>query len=522
MSASSSTDDSIPVGMDADFEPTEELMKWEKGAVAQKALENSIDPESAYLQYPLQLIYGVIKNHYSNSLELFVTKCGQLGENNRLSQYMQVAFDTKDWKAASQRKYRCAARMIFSTLPLPTGFVDSLRWGIATQSSRTKGHKALGKYASLPENDPTRMLLTQWLETIMTETNNKTDASLTVTLRFFYNVCAPALDLSLKDWPEDPKEHIRTVAGDNLKDLFATIIGTGTDARVKGMRLRIFLVHMIGYSEDELKKLKFPKIPKRSCAQQEDDHDDGSDKHKFSTEDLEKLYDEAMKDPRSHLLYMILLTTGLRIGGVAHILIKNVADIQESSYVAKQYGKTREKGAKFAKFSISSHVRTLLETWLNGRRPADSGPFLFPGRINGTALTEGALRSWCQKLCMDAGVKGPQCHPHAFRHTFAHMMISCGNCIETVSKCLNHKDIAVTQKFYLRESAQEVQARCITPWETTPVLTEAEKRAKALQALPHFLRPKQDTPTTPTNDVDKERKQKRRRILNYSTPDFSA
>ena len=44
------------------------------------------------------------------------------------------------------------------------------------------------------------------------------------------------------------------------------------------------------------------------------------------------------------LLFVLMLTTGLRIGGVAKILWKNVAEIKNDKYIIKEVGKTREKG----------------------------------------------------------------------------------------------------------------------------------------------------------------------------------
>jgi hypothetical protein len=58
--------------------------------------------------------------------------------------------------------------------------------------------------------------------------------------------------------------------------------------------------------------------------------------------------------------------------------------------------------------------------------------------------------------------------------------------VESVSKCLNHSSTSVTEKFYLRESAAEVQFRCNIPWIKTE--TESEKRKRAMEALPSFLK----------------------------------
>jgi hypothetical protein len=66
------------------------------------------------------------------------------------------------------------------------------------------------------------------------------------------------------------------------------------------------------------------------------------------------------------------------------------------------------------------------------------------------------------------------------------MLLECGNSVESVLKCLNHASTAVTERFYLKESAAEVQSRCNVPWFRRE--TESEKRKRGMDALPSFLR----------------------------------
>ena len=44
------------------------------------------------------------------------------------------------------------------------------------------------------------------------------------------------------------------------------------------------------------------------------------------------------------------------------------------------------------------------------------------------------------------------------------MLLEQGNAVDMVAKCLNHSSAAVTQAFYLKETAAQVAARASIPW----------------------------------------------------------
>ena len=61
-----------------------------------------------------------------------------------------------------------------------------------------------------------------------------------------------------------------------------------------------------------------------------------------------------------------------------------------------------------------------------------------------------------------------------------------GNSVDLVSKMLGHANVSTTIKHYLRETASEIDARVCQPWSKN--LSEDDRRAKYLQALPDFLK----------------------------------
>ena len=267
--------------------------------------------------------------------------------------------------------------------------------------------------------------------------------------------------------------------------------------------------------------MPIPEPSRKRCRERSED-DDGRDLHRISREDLQRIHDEARKNQLDELLYMLMLTTGLRVGGVAKLKTGNVADVKNSKYVLRAEGRTQEKGGKMASFILCPEVRRLLLACLTSGRPADCGPFVFPGVAAASHIAMSNIRRRFKDLCKRCGLTGTEFHPHALRHTNAHILLERGNSADVVSKCLNHSNVAVTQQFYLKESAAEVQARCNAPWQRAE--TEAERSQRALNALPTFLQSEPaSSASAPPSAMEAQRKARRRdakkQLLNALLPD---
>lgn len=214
---------------------------------------------------------------------------------------------------------------------------------------------------------------------------------------------------------------------------------------------------------------------------------------------------------------MLMLTTGLRVGGVVKILVNNVADVRNGAHVVRDQGRTKEKGGRFEHFPICPAVKEIFQDWLATHRRADAGPFLLPGAIESRCLTTECVRRRFKAMCDRLQLEGPEFHPHALRHTHAHILLECGNSLETVSKSLHHKSVTVTQQVYLKESAAEVMSRINAPW--ARMETAEQKKKRTVQGLPTFLREGMggqsrsaaaSCSTSATGD-DEERRAKRKR-----------
>lgn len=501
-----------------DYEPTAALMKWADHVKNIAQEEWQIPASSALVESPLQVIFAALYAQYSNSVEVLLKRAGMAGESTRLSRALAEACAKRSWSIASARKYATNIKRILTLLPLPAGFVSSLR--IVSVQRAPPPSKALGKYGKLSADDPIRRRVEDWIDSLREGTRNSSDLSIRNIIQFYSNVCLPALGLDLGCWPDDPAVHVRARL-ETQPDTMRTIVGPGATAKVKAMRLQFFLRNICGLDED----IPMPK-KRRLCIDGEgpDEGDDGHDIHRISPEHLDLLYAESKKILRDETLFILMLTTGLRVGGVTKIVTRNVAEVQNGSFIVKPIGKTKEKGNKFATFVIGPQLRDVLARWLDHGRPADDGPYLFPGQQRGSHLSTETIRANFARLCRDCGIEGEQCHPHALRHTHAHMLLACGNSAEAASKCLNHSNVATTQQFYLRESAAEVQGRCRMPW--MKMETEVEKEQRALSTLPTFLQPQDASSRAPSRatvlspkaaaEKDARRQANKQRLLQFT------
>lgn len=194
---------------------------------------------------------------------------------------------------------------------------------------------------------------------------------------------------------------------------------------------------------------------------------DNTDLHRISAEELDALYvaSKSENTVRNELIFLILITTGMRVGGLVNIMLEHVATINGADVVVKNSGRTIEKGNKWFSFNISSQVQNLLKIWISNERKAVNSPFLFPS-FRGTSghINTGTVRTIFFDICKKAGLSGDYLHIHALRHSFAHMLLESGNRVEIVSKMLGHSNTQTTESYYLKENAIEVSKRANIPW----------------------------------------------------------
>lgn len=332
-------------------------------------------------------------------------------------------------------------------------------------------------------------LVQLWKERLRTETKIKSDLSLRNTMMFFLHKCLPGLGLNLEDWPDRP---VPPPTPETVEKICA-----GCTRKLKWFQIFLTLI-LQSEHQVEAELLVAAKKQEQKQKRLRTAADDGTDYHRISSENLDKIYTESQKDGvRSELMYLLMISTGMRVGALARIKIADVVTVTDNTLRTQPTGRTKEKGNKWFTFGLIPRINQLLIQWLTELRPGDAGPFVFPGqRGSGGFITTSAIREMFNRLCRQAGVHGRECHPHALRHSYAHILLENNNTPEIVSKLLNHSSVSTTQQFYLKENTLQVLNRATVPW-----LSGLKKHK---EPLPVFLQS-----TTMAESVTKKRKIKK-------------
>jgi integrase/recombinase XerD len=313
---------------------------------------------------------------------------------------------------------------------------------------------------------------------------------------FYLNKVLPELGLSLNAWSDDIGKIVSTKI--NNPDIVRKLCGTSGNANRKLQWLRIFCTYLAPCDVDL--KAEWVAVSAALSGGIAGMFSDGSDHHRISVGDLERIYAEVQTNPLHELIYMILITTGMRVGGLAQIKIEHVAIPMSNDVEIKESGRTIEKNKKWFTFMMSESVRNLMYDWIVNHRPADPSPYVFPGQSASRGhMTTATIRNMFHGWCKAAGLTGKEFHPHSLRHSYAHILLESDNSVDVVSKLLNHSSTKVTEQFYLKENASEVAERANIPW-----LTKETKKKR--QIVPAFL--VQKTTKALTDDT---RQQKKRR-----------
>lgn len=314
-----------------------------------------------------------------------------------------------------------------------------------------------GKFKKLDDNHDGKRILLQWVE----KTNNIIGYSPKTTLVFFHFIC------HLLDCLECPVENMNNDKLDFLKNISFTDLKEGvlkttlkTRQKIKINYTQKFFIDIVENSKLKIEDFKYwssqTKTPKKTL--QPD-----NDIHRIKIEELEKMYKVASQNIRDELMFMLLITTGMRVGGLSNIKVDYVSKVVGNELVILDTGKTIEKGMKWFSFAINKRVKELLHFWITCHRPPKND-YLFPSRRGNKGLSINRINGLMKEIGKKAGITGKHIHPHAFRHTYAHMLLEMGNRPELVSKMLGHSSTATTEQYYLKESAVEASKRANIPW----------------------------------------------------------
>jgi len=138
---------------------------------------------------------------------------------------------------------------------------------------------------------------------------------------------------------------------------------------------------------------------------------------------------------------MVLITgygAGLRVGEACRLRVEDIDSKRMLIHV--RLG----KGGKDRYVMLSPRLLTALRRYWVEVRP--TGPWLFPGRKQGTHLSPAAVQMALRKAVKAAKLK-KRVTPHSLRHAFATHLLETGNDIRLIQALLGHASIRTTARY---------------------------------------------------------------------------
>lgn len=197
-----------------------------------------------------------------------------------------------------------------------------------------------------------------------------------------------------------------------------------------------------------------------------------TDRDYFKDNELDKIPD-AYQDDRERLIFTVLLTTGLRIGGLLNIKVKNIFD-EKLNVLSNGY--TNEKGNKIRHFQIFPPLRQALEKYRDGifKNVLNNADYaLFPAydrssRSFAIGKTKNCdmhtINNLIHTVCKRVEINGDHVHAHAFRKTLITKLMSEGNTLDNVAKFIGHTSSFVTAKYYWTPTPEDLVKNMNMSW----------------------------------------------------------
>lgn len=153
--------------------------------------------------------------------------------------------------------------------------------------------------------------------------------------------------------------------------------------------------------------------------------------------DVRKLL-KVVKEIRDRALVLILLRTGMRIGEVLRLDMRDL-DVKEK----KIHIYEGEKNCRGRVVYLSDDALVALKLWLKKRKCEKQ--YLFYGQKGMLCYT--AARNIFRRYLREAGLENKGYTIHSLRHTFASELLNAGMRLEYLQLLMGHHDIEVTRRY---------------------------------------------------------------------------
>lgn len=151
---------------------------------------------------------------------------------------------------------------------------------------------------------------------------------------------------------------------------------------------------------------------------------------------------ESRNAPRDVAIVRFLFDTGIR---VSELCALRRSDVDLRQNFAEVLGKGRKKRVVSLGLKLTREIYQYLATQVI----EGDGPLFTADKSGsaGNALTRGGVLQIIKRLCRRAGVSGPRCSPHTFRHIFAVEFLRAGGNVFTLKEILGHSSLHMTNRY---------------------------------------------------------------------------
>ena len=160
------------------------------------------------------------------------------------------------------------------------------------------------------------------------------------------------------------------------------------------------------------------------------------------TKDISAIAKLTQDNPRDHLLFIMGVNNGLRIGDLVKLKVKDVKNLKIGDTVSIVEGKTGKKNV----LVINKTVHKALKNYLEKVKPNDQD-YLFPSRKGNSNIQSQAVSKLVKKWTKAINLKGNYgCH--SLRKTFGYIQrTQYGVGFEILCKRYNHSSPSITMHY---------------------------------------------------------------------------
>lgn len=458
--------------------------------------------QKGHIGMAFDLLINVLWTMYGHTnYSTLVKRSSNVTESKIFSDTVIKIIDKFKWSTTTAKIVFGCLKNIMKETAICTSFISKIvSYKIDIRDKYDVKNMIPSMYKKLPPESRQLQTLDSWVKKIARHSKNKSPISIKQIIYFICKEILPIINVDLELYTEEciiniSFDIVNKIVGPCVRKiswfkLFATHL-------VKCNGLDETLFDSSRYVANDESKFKLVK-------------DDNSDTHRISVDELEKLQKASLttNGVRDQLIFMLLITSGLRVGGLVNILLNDVCTINGTDLNINSCGKTIEKCNKWFSFSFTPHVKFLLHEWISKERASTNSLYLFPGRGGHSGhMTTGTIRNILNKLKKISGCTGTHIHVHSIRHSFAHILLENGNSIEIVSKLMGHSNVSTTQSYYLKENAVEVANRANIPW---------LGKKEIVKITPSFLLPP-DVKSQSSNKIDRKRRSNASRLMAFTS-----